>query len=92
MNDDQPQTFYDLDPTVRGRVAGLFEAARMLDVKAEFHNDQLDSTQNKDHHRAARNTANNMAANIRREAMDTALSPDTSKYYHEDKARAERED
>lgn len=89
MNDDQPETYYDLDPTVRGRAAGLFEAARMLDIKAEFHNDELDSTKNEDHHRAARNTAANMAENIRREAINTILDPQSSRYYHDDKDRAE---
>ena len=89
MTDDQPETYYDLDPTVRGRAAGLFDAARMLDIKAEFHNDELDSTKNVDHHRAARNTAANMAENVRREAIDTILAPTSSRYYHDDKAREE---
>ena len=89
MTDDQPQSFYDLDPAVRGRFAGLCEAARMLDIKAEFHNDTLDTTANQDHHRAARNTAANMAETIRREAVNTVLSPQASLYYQDDKERAE---
>jgi hypothetical protein len=91
MERERPAQYTDLDPVVKGRISGLFEAATILDVKADFHNDELDKSSNTDHHRAARNTANNMAHKLRREAVEVALDPKSSKYYHEDKQRAENE-
>ena len=86
---DQPEAYKDLSPVVKGRLEGLFTAIEELHLKAEYHNEQLDSTSNPDHHRAARNTCSNMAAKLQREAANTVLDPQSSKYYHDDKERAD---
>jgi len=91
MTDDNPERFTDLDPVVMGRVNGLFEAATILDQKADFHDRQIDDTSNESHHRSCRNTANNLAHKVRRRAVSVVLEPTTSRYYYRDKERADDE-
>jgi len=86
---DQSDTYKDLDPTVKGRVDGLFVAVEELNLKAEYHNERLSDASNTDHHRAARNTCANMASKLQREVVNTVLDPKASKYYYDDKERAD---
>lgn len=68
--------FSDLDPTTKGRISGLLEAADALtEQRANHHDDMLDDDREntRRHHQACHNTCANMARSLQRDAIDLAL-------------------
>lgn len=79
MNDDSTYTmqFTDLDPTTRGRINGLLEAATTLtEQRVKHHDDMLDDDREnvRRHHQSCHNTCNNMAMAIHKQAINLALT------------------